>query len=103
MAGFSILVNVFEDFGGIPSICTPFKNSEHSLRNKVIGAVLVAHELGHALYEIPDVYDHGDACLMNSSVHSLNNRQAYELMTEAMSHCPKCSSLAEQRMNNRQD
>lgn len=35
-------------------------------RLEVIGAFIVAHELGHALFKLPDFYDHPKECLMTT-------------------------------------
>ncbi len=35
-------------------------------RFEVIGAFIVAHELGHALFKLPDFYDHPKECLMTT-------------------------------------
>ena len=41
--------------------------SEEPVSEEFIGTYLLAHELGHAILKIPDVYDHGPGCLMNTS------------------------------------
>jgi hypothetical protein len=35
-------------------------------RYEVIGSFIVAHELGHALFKLPDFYDHPKECLMTT-------------------------------------
>ncbi len=46
-----------------------YKNEkpETDLRNKVTGAYIIAHELGHALFKLPDRYDQGPTCIMNNN------------------------------------
>jgi sterol desaturase/sphingolipid hydroxylase (fatty acid hydroxylase superfamily) len=86
----AVLLNVFEEYGGVAGICRSDPAVTRSERNRIIGAVLLAHELGHALFALPDVYDHGDQCLMNSSTHNVDQRVAYRLLTARMSPCAKC-------------
>lgn len=85
-----VMVNVFEEYGGIAGICRTDPKVTRSERNRIIGAVLLAHELGHAMFALPDVYDHGDACLMNSSAHNLDQREAYRLLTADLKPCASC-------------
>lgn len=85
-----VLLNVFEEYGGIAGICRTDPAVSRQERNRIIGAVLLAHELGHALFAIPDVYDHGDACLMNSSAHNLDQREAYALLAADLKPCASC-------------
>jgi hypothetical protein len=41
--------------------------SEEPVSDDFLGTYLLAHELGHAILKVPDVYDHGPGCLMNTS------------------------------------
>ena len=87
----AVLLDVFEEYGGVAGICRTDPAVGRSERNRIIGAVLLAHELGHALFSLPDVYDHGDACLMNSSAHNLDQREAYRLLIADLHPCTKCA------------
>ena len=89
MAGASLLVSTLEDFGRIKGLSSPLE-IERQERNRIIGGFLLAHEIGHAFYKIPDVYDHTDSCLMNSKWEKLNSVDGYRLLASDMSPCPYC-------------
>jgi tetratricopeptide (TPR) repeat protein len=65
-------------------------------RNDVIGAFVIAHELGHAIFKLPDHYDHPPECLMNNS-KELNYREGYELLLAHPGPCPRCHPWMEAR------
>ena len=89
MGGRSVMVNTLEEFGGIAGISRERKVSPDK-RNKLVGAVLFAHEFAHAFYLIPDVYDHPASCLMNSTMENLDMEKAYELLWSDRKPCPLC-------------
>jgi hypothetical protein len=88
--GRSLMVNIFEEYGNIQGICNSIEKSSKELKNKILGGLYFAHEFGHAFYMIPDVYDHGDTCLMNSSFQNLDNVKGYNLLISDLSACHKC-------------
>ncbi len=88
--GRSLMVNIFEEYGNIQGICNLIEKSSKELKNKILGGFYFAHEFGHAFYMIPDVYDHGDTCLMNSSIQNLDNVIGYNLLISDLSACQKC-------------
>lgn len=90
MDGQSLLVNVFEELGDVEGIRVPGPPIDRALRNKLIGANLLAHEFGHAYFRIPDVYDHPEDCLMNSSGHTLDHRAAFFALMRTEAPCRKC-------------
>jgi hypothetical protein len=90
LGGKSIMVNVLEQYGEIPELNYNAGDVPRGLRNKAIGGVMLAHEFGHAFYFIPDVYEHGDQCLMNSSFENLNNIKAFEFLQQGKGVCPRC-------------
>jgi len=85
-----LMVNIFEEYGNIQGICNSIEQSSKELKNKILGSFYFAHEFGHAFYMIPDVYDHGDTCLMNSSIQNLDNVTGYNLLISDLSACHKC-------------
>ena len=89
MAGASLLVSTLEDFGRIKGLSSPLE-IERQERNRIIGGFLLAHEIGHAFYKIPDVYDHTDSCLMNSKWEKLNSVDGYRLLASELSPCIYC-------------
>jgi hypothetical protein len=88
--GRSLMVNIFEEYGNIQGICNSIEKSSKELKNKILGGLYFAHDFGHAFYMIPDVYDHGDTCLMNSSFQNLDNVKGYNLLISDLSACHKC-------------
>ena len=90
LGGRSLMVNIFEEYGNIQEICNSPEKSSKELKNKILGGFYLAHEFGHAFYMIPDVYDHGDTCLMNSSLQNLDNVKGYNLLISDLSACHKC-------------
>lgn len=60
-------------------------------RNDVIGAYVIAHELGHALFKLPDHYDHGPECLMNNS-KTLSYSAGYDLLVSHPGPCARCDT-----------
>ncbi len=55
-------------------------------RNEVVGAYTIAHELGHAILNFPDLYGVEDQCLMNNR-KDISWKQAYDLMKQAPGPC----------------
>jgi hypothetical protein len=88
--GHSMVVNFLEDSGAVPELSGDLQGLSRSERNKILAGFLFAHELGHAFFFIPDVYDHGDDCLMNSSFENLSHRKGYELLTRSRNPCRPC-------------
>ena len=88
--GRSLMVNIFGEYGNIEGICDTRENISRELKNKILGGFYFAHEFGHAFYMLPDVYDHGDTCLMNTSFHTMDNVKGYNLLISDLSPCAKC-------------
>lgn len=97
--GSSIMVNVLENLCGIKEIRRDSPEASRPKSLKVIGAFLMAHEIAHSVFLIPDVYDHGDSCLMNSSLNNMDNVKGYDLLTSDLSPCNKCAPWVKARMH----
>jgi hypothetical protein len=93
--GHSMLVNFLEDSGAVPELSGDVKDLPRAERNKIVAGFLFAHELGHAFFHIPDVYDHGDACLMNSSFENLSHKKGYDLLVSERAPCKACRPYVE--------
>lgn len=65
-------------------------------RDAFIGTYLVAHELGHALLRIPDVYDHPPKCLMTTD-YALGYVEGYERLLAHTGRCPRCAGYVAAR------
>ncbi len=60
-------------------------------RMQVAASYLLAHELGHAVYLVPDVYDHGVECLMNTTLDNMDYWSGYRQLVSNKSRCALCS------------
>lgn len=58
-------------------------------RAKILGAYLLAHEIAHAVFGIPDVFDHPPGCLMTSRPGATYRDGLVELEANARP-CPRC-------------
>jgi hypothetical protein len=88
--GRSLMVNILEEYGNIKEIGKSATDAPRTTKNKILGGFYFAHEFGHAFYMIPDVYDHSDACLMNSSLSNMEGLKSYNLLISDLSLCQKC-------------
>lgn len=99
--GRSAMVNLFEMLTDIDYFKERYKNKsiDKSLWNKIIGSFILAHEIGHALFLIPDVYDHPKQCLMNSAYETMDYFEGYKLLKDYPYICPKCEVYVKAREN----
>ena len=103
--GRSLLVNILEEYGEVKGISitksskrfdekgneiSRKKTENNSLKNKILGGFLFAHEFGHAFYMIPDVYDHEDHCLMNSNNEQIDAEKGYLALFKNPVICKHC-------------
>lgn len=88
--GRSLLVNIFEDYGDVTGISPPVDDRPRELKNKSVGGYFLAHEFGHVFFLLPDFYDHGGGCLMNSSLEASSSAEGYRLLSQSDSPCPLC-------------
>lgn len=65
-------------------------------RAEILGAFLLAHEIAHAVFGIPDVFDHPGECLMTTRPGETYHR-ALEVLREHPSPCPRCRPYVEAR------
>jgi hypothetical protein len=97
--GYTAMFNVFEMLTDIPYFQSPYagKNISMDLWDKIIGSYIVAHELGHMIYLIPDVYNHDHGCLMDSSKENLDYYEGYKELEKYPEPCSKCQPYVEAR------
>ncbi len=96
--GFTLMSSTFEFDTHIPFYYdSELGELSKSEKNKVLGAAIVAHEVGHMLFYIPDVYDHSPACLMDSRMENLSYPRAYRNLMKESGVCPECRPYIEAR------
>lgn len=65
-------------------------------RAKILGTYLLAHEIAHAVFGIPDVFDHPTGCLMTSRPGA-TYRDGLKELEENLEPCPRCRPYVEAR------
>ncbi len=65
-------------------------------RAEILGAFLLAHEVAHAVFGIPDVFDHPPGCLMTTRPGE-TYREALAALIEHPGPCPRCRPYVEAR------
>lgn len=65
-------------------------------RGDILGAYLLSHEIAHAVFGIPDVFDHPESCLMTSRPGE-TYREGLMVLSSHPGPCPKCRSYVEAR------
>ena len=65
-------------------------------RAKILGVYLLAHEIAHAVFGIPDVFDHPKGCLMTSRPGA-TYRDGLRELEENREPCPRCRPYVEAR------
>ncbi|MBU1076913.1 MAG: hypothetical protein KKH98_06435, partial [Spirochaetes bacterium] len=90
--GTTAMVNLFEMLTPLDYFKTEhaYKDIPRVYWNKIIGRYIMAHEMGHMIYLIPDVYDHPKGCLMDSSMENMDYVAGYEYLVKYPIECPKC-------------
>ena len=66
------------------------------LRANILGKYLLAHEIAHAVFGIPDVYDHPPGCLMTSRPGHTYRHGLDELARHPV-RCPRCRPYVQAR------
>lgn len=72
------------------------KPASPALRARLLGAYLLAHEIAHATFGIPDVYDHPKGCLMTSRPGA-TYLDGLEEIDAHPTPCPKCRPYVQAR------
>jgi len=65
-------------------------------RASILGAFLLAHEVAHAVFGIPDVFDHPPGCLMTTRPGE-SYRDALTVLLAHPGPCPRCRPWVEAR------
>jgi hypothetical protein len=65
-------------------------------RDKVIGTFIVAHELGHAVFKLPDFYDHPRECLMTTK-YETGYVSGWRDLLQHPGSCASCQPYVEAR------
>ena len=65
-------------------------------RAEILGAYLLAHEIAHAVFGIPDVFDHPPGCLMTSRPGA-SYRDGLTELRQYPRPCPRCRPYVESR------
>jgi hypothetical protein len=65
-------------------------------RASILGSYLLAHEIAHAIFGIPDAFDHPPGCLMTSRPGE-TYREGLKLLRENPGACSKCRPYVEAR------
>jgi hypothetical protein len=95
--GRAVFVSTFGFEGEPRTLLEPgFDALDTSEREDFIGTYLLAHELGHALLRIPDVYDHGAKCLMTTDYAS-GYVEGYRRLLANPGRCSRCAPYVEAR------
>ncbi|MBN1960473.1 MAG: hypothetical protein JW841_05965 [Deltaproteobacteria bacterium] len=97
MRGRAMFSSTFSMFTEIPF----FKEDgldklSHQERLNVIGAFILAHELGHAIFRLPDFYDHPKECLMTTK-YETGYIDGYYLLKQHPGACPACAPWVKAR------
>jgi hypothetical protein len=97
--GSSAMFNTFEMLTDIPYFKGAYTNRGLTIKDwdRIIGAYVVAHELGHMLFLIPDVYNHDRGCLMDSSYENLDYVSGYQIIKQNPEPCTKCQPYVDAR------
>lgn len=86
----SIMISIIETHGNVPGISEINTKVSKEFKNRAIGGYLLAHEFTHVFFLIPDVYDHGNTCLMNTTLENLEYLEGYKMLIGNLSPCQKC-------------
>lgn len=76
------------------------EDPDHTLtreeRQRVTGMFILAHELGHALFKLPDFYDHPPQCLMTTTAET-DYLGGYQELLKHPGPCPACTTYVDTR------
>lgn len=101
LAGVSSFSSVFELYSQEPYFLGEKTANIASLTkefmNKAIGGYLMAHELGHQIFWIPDVYNHPAGCLMDTKIENLEIGDGYNQLLKGYPVCLECQKYVRAR------
>jgi hypothetical protein len=86
----SVMISTFELYNNVPGFSSHLSDNTNAYKNKILGGYLLAHELGHAFYAIPDMYDHPSSCLMNTTYEAMDYECGYLRLISTMTPCDLC-------------
>ncbi|MBI4817282.1 MAG: hypothetical protein HY791_13550 [Deltaproteobacteria bacterium] len=90
LRGQALLASTFGIDTSIPMLSElDGKPATASERAALLGTYLLAHEIAHAVFGIPDVFDHPGPCLMTSRPGE-SYREGLETLEKNPGPCPKC-------------
>jgi len=70
---------------------------DKSMTNNVTAVFTLAHEIAHALFLLPDVYNHYNNCLMNNNAKFSRLKQT-QILLKNHEPCPLCSKTVQGRL-----
>jgi hypothetical protein len=95
--GRAVFVSTFGFEGQPTTLLEPgYGAFDPSQRDAFIGTYLLAHELGHALLRIPDVYDHGAKCLMTTD-YAVGYVDGFKRLLDNPGKCARCAPYVDAR------
>lgn len=86
-AGVALMVSTIT-FLNVPGLV--YEDVSPELVPKTLGIYLLAHELGHMLFLLPEHYDHPVHCLMNTPPANWDRATAVKSFQSHKGPCPKC-------------
>lgn len=91
MWGAAVVASTFSVSSTVPFFRELPPNLDTESEASMIGTFVLAHELGHALFKIPDFYDHPLGCLMTSRP----NASYVDAYRELLSNPGPCAACAD--------
>ena len=88
--GHSLMINTIEFLGKIKNLSIDDSSLKSEFIYRAMGGFFLAHEFGHSFYYIPDFYDHGAECIMNSAYENMEYIDGYRKLISARGLCLKC-------------
>jgi hypothetical protein len=95
--GKSLMINIFQNYGGVNEFKENNSIVTREIKNRILATYYVAHEFGHAFYLLPDVYDHGPSCIMNSKFN-MSDEDGYNELIAHPAPCGKCKPAVDARL-----
>lgn len=97
LAGRALFASTFGMETDVPFLAEdPGRTLSRAERQRVTGMFILAHELGHALFKLPDFYDHPPQCLMTTTAES-DYLAGYRQLQAHPGPCPACKVYVDAR------